>query len=74
MLSNERFNEVRENNKKIGKRSKRALYKPGLSPILSDTLRSFRNDEIGYKSALQVLKDNNCSKEEIQYFINNSLI
>lgn len=73
-LDNKRFNEIRENNKKIGTRSKRALYKPGLSPILSDTLRSFRKDEIGYKSALEVLKANNCTEEEIKYFINHSLV
>lgn len=74
MLSNERFNQIRENNKRIGRRSERALYKPALSPILADTLAKFRKDEIGYKSALEVLKTNNCTKEEIKYFINNSLI
>lgn len=37
-------------------------------------LKEFKNDEIGYKSALDTLKNANCTPEDIKFFIRNSLV
>lgn len=39
-----------------------------------EVLKEFKNDEIGYRSALEKLKASGCTQKEIKYFINNSLV
>ena len=66
---------IRENRKKVREKMKTpALARSKTSKIVIETLKEFKNDEIGYKSALQKLKDSGCTDKEIKYFINNSLV
>ena len=39
-----------------------------------EVLKEFKNDEIGYRSALEKLKASGCTQKEVKYFINNSLV
>lgn len=69
----EQLNKIQAQARRV-KRSKTSLAKSPTSAIVVETLKEFKNDEIGYKSALQKLKDSGCTEKEVKYFINNSLI
>lgn len=71
----EEINRIRENSKKALEKMKTpALARSKTSRIVVETLKEFKNDEIGYKSALDKLKASGCTQKEIKYFINNSLV
>ena len=74
-MNNKYIEEVKKHNARIGKRSNVAIRKyPNYSLIVFEVLNKFHADEIGYKSALETLKNANCTPEDIKFFIRNSLV
>lgn len=69
----EQIKRVKENAKRNASKTV-GLAKSPTSSIVVQTLKEFKNDEIGYRTALEKLKASGCTQKEIKYFINNSLV